>query len=324
MSLPLIQKFNNRNRVRRSIKRQEGVVIIIALFIVALITSLSYVMIARLERDTRRTTLMLHTAQAELYAQGSIAWALDQLHNNVLKQKHDKIIDKMPIQSPINDRFGYLIQSEIKDQQGLFNINNISENNYIPDFLHLLQMLLPDLEIEKRNALVSGIKDWITQSSEETSYTRYYLNLPNPYRPAHRLLQSVSELRLVKGMTPAIFNVLSPYITALPRTTTLNLQTASAPVLASLSSNMTIANGNSLVAFREKTPLLSFDILNAQKDFKDFNISQEKINMRSDFFLVTTTVKIADQNIVLYTLVERTLQASEVGHIVWQSKTIPG
>ena len=39
-------------------------------------------------------------------------------------------------------------------------------------------------------------------------------------------MTSISELRLVSGMTPLIYNRISPYLVALPANTTLNIQTA--------------------------------------------------------------------------------------------------
>jgi type II secretory pathway component PulK len=50
-------------------KEQQGVVIVIALFIVALVATMAYAMMVRIERDTRRTSLILRNTQAEFYAQ---------------------------------------------------------------------------------------------------------------------------------------------------------------------------------------------------------------------------------------------------------------
>lgn len=106
---------------------QQGVVIVVALFIVALVATMSYVMMSRLARDTRRTELIVHDSQAELYAQGSILWAKDQLRNDWIKQKKDKRIDELPLKSPVNNVNGYSIISTINDAQGKFNLNNVSK-----------------------------------------------------------------------------------------------------------------------------------------------------------------------------------------------------
>src|SRR5258708_1218566 len=102
---------------------QQGVVIVVALFIVALVATMAYVMMARLERDTRCTTLILRDTQAEFYAQGSIAWAMDQLRNNWEKQKPNQLVDITPITSPVMNENGYRIVSTIYDMQARYNLN---------------------------------------------------------------------------------------------------------------------------------------------------------------------------------------------------------
>ncbi|MBV9575373.1 MAG: general secretion pathway protein GspK, partial [Gammaproteobacteria bacterium] len=101
-------------------------VIVIALFIVALAATMAYVMMSRLERDTRRTSLLLHYTQANFYAQGSIVWAMDQLRNNWERQKTNKLVDEIPIKSPENVMNGYKISSTIYDMQSRFNLNNLN------------------------------------------------------------------------------------------------------------------------------------------------------------------------------------------------------
>ena len=68
-----------------------------------------------------------------------------------------------------------------------------------------------------------------------------YLSLPQPYRSANQPLQSVEELRLVKGFTAKIVEKLRPYVTALPVPTTINVNTAPDQVLAALFTNLPAA-----------------------------------------------------------------------------------
>ena len=67
--------------------------IVVALFLVALVAAMSYTMMARLARDTRRSELIMHDVQAELYAEGSVLWAKDSLRENWIRQKKDKRVD---------------------------------------------------------------------------------------------------------------------------------------------------------------------------------------------------------------------------------------
>jgi general secretion pathway protein K len=65
-------------------------------------------------------------------------------------------------------------------------------------------------------------------------------------------LASVNELIRVKGMSKEVLEQLRPYVTALPQGTRLNVNTASAEVLAALVEGMTLEEAHALVALRER------------------------------------------------------------------------
>jgi general secretion pathway protein K len=192
------------------------VVIVVALFIVALVATMSYVMMERLARDTRRTELILRNNQAELYAGGSVIWAKDYLRNDWIKQKKDKRVDELPIKSPVNEVNGYSISSTITDAQGRFNINNVAKPEWQASFIRLINLVDPNVSQGDASAIALATVDWVTPGARDNEFTRYYAELPVPYRPAHALMVDPGELRLVKGITPKLFAALKPYITALP------------------------------------------------------------------------------------------------------------
>lgn len=318
----LLQPNRVKRQLPKSLKRQEGVVIIVALFIVALVATMSYVMMARLDRDTLRTRLILRDAQAEFYAQGSIAWAMDQLRNDWIQHKKNQLIDAIPIQSPVKNQNGYEISSVIYDMQGRFNINNLSmDADAQASFKHLLQLLLPKITEGQIRGLIKAIIDWVSPGSGSSELNKYYMQLPTSYRAAHRPMVSITELRLVRGMTPEIYNAIEPYISALPTTTQVNVQTAAAPVLAMLNPTMNLETGVAIQQLRQVKPFattqdfLSLDIV------KNHPIPDTKITVVSSYFLIETTVSIEKQHIILYTLLERTAKDKKAAvTIIWQSK----
>ncbi|HEX4045002.1 MAG TPA: type II secretion system minor pseudopilin GspK [Gammaproteobacteria bacterium] len=302
-------------------QRQRGIVLVVALFIVALVATMAYVMLAQLERDTRRTTLLLRNTQAELYAQGSIAWAMDQLRQNLEKQQPNQIVDKIPLQLPVVEIAGYRISSKIEDMQGRFNLNNLTQTDEQTQFKRLLQQLAPDLTEEKVSAIVAAIVDWITSGTENSAESHYYLTLPQPYRAAHRPMVSMTELRLVKGMTADLFNALQPYVVALPKATKINVQTAPAAVLMLLSPTLELATTQALLQLRAQQPWISAQTFLNVDLVKNHSISADKITFVSDYFLIETVVSIEKQQRVLYTLLERGIKDKKVVMTVhWQTK----
>lgn len=310
---------------RPPLKKQEGVVIVVALFFVALVATMSYIMIARLDRDISRTTLILRYSQAELYAQGSIAWALDTLHENFLNKKNDKPVDPVPFQSPVSERNGYRIQSTIYDMQGRFNINSLINLDAQNDFKRLAKISLPDFNEETLNALTANILEWLKPDANETMQSRYYIGLPLPYRSAHRAMHSISELRLVKGMTPMMYKALKDHLIALPEhELPINIQTATLPVLMTLSPEMTIDAAKMILAMRSKKPFTSVDVIYSAKLYQ-FKIPKNKITVVSHYFLIKTEVTIENQQTILYSLVARLEKNADSQNIIlWQSKNLPG
>ena len=164
----------------RIYQRQKGVVIIMALFIVALVAAMAYTMMGRLSRDTRQTTLLVREVQAEFYAEGSIAWARDRLRNDMIQQKPDSVIDAIPIQSPVKEVDGYTISSTIYDLQSRFNLNNLSDTKNQAIFQRLIKLALPSVTQEQTTEIARATADWITLSTGENEYTKYYLDLRQP------------------------------------------------------------------------------------------------------------------------------------------------
>jgi len=81
-----------------------------------------------------------------------------------------------------------------------------------------------------------------------------YGNLQVPRYPPGGPISVVSELRGVHGMTPSAYGRLAPYLAALPQDSTLNVNTASAQVLAGFLPNIERAGINILVQERRREP----------------------------------------------------------------------
>lgn len=301
--------------------KQKGAAIIIALFVVALVAAMALAMIIRLHVDLRRTDLILRADQAQLYAQGSVYWAIDQLSTNWKNQKPNQLVDKLPLKSKQDQMNGYTISSTIYDAQTQFNINNLTSNDYLNNFVRLLYAALPDTGLEKINQLAAAARDWVGQSST-TEFENYYAKLNPPYRAAHRPMVSISELRLVKGFTKDIYNKVLPFVTALPAITPVNINGSSIPVYMGLSDKLTQAAAKTLAQQLQQAPVNKIqDFMNLDIVKNVNNINQSQITVISNYFLVKTDVTLGSQKVVLYTLLAREAKAQQAKvSILWQTK----
>lgn len=309
-------------QIRINIIAQRGTAIIVALFVTALVAAAAIAMIAHLAIDTRRTELILNNTQANLSAEGSIAWAKDQLVNDFKQKQSAKVIDRTPITSPVNTaRDSAKIWSVIEDAQGKMNLNNLTDAPSQVVFARLIQLVAPNMNLAAAKNITLGVVDWITPGLNNTRFDQAYAKLNPPYRSAHQTMASVSELLLVQGMTPALYTKLEPYITALPVKTKININSAPIPVIMSFSPTVKAETAKALDQFRRQSPLSSLDMLKNFPDIQNNPFAEGNLAVSSDFFLVKTHVTIGDQHITLYTLMMRLLKNSQPAVIiVWQSK----
>lgn len=308
-----------KNRI--NLGKECGTAIIVALFVTALVAAAAIAMIEHLRIDIRRSQLILNNNQANLYAQGSIAWAKDQLLNDLKQKQPGKVVDRTPILSPVNQVNNAKISSIIYDAQGKLNLNNLTDPAFQVVFTRLIQVVLPGIDLATAQNITHGVVDWITPGINNSPFDQYYAKLIPSYRSAHQAMMSVSELRMIRGMTPALYMKLAPWVTALPIKTKMNINSVPIPVLMSFAPTIHQETAKSLDQLRRQSPLGSLDMLNNFADIKNSPIGQSYLDVSSDFFLVKTNVTIGDQRMTLYTLMMRLLKNSQPTIIiVWQSK----
>jgi general secretion pathway protein K len=298
---------------------QRGSAIIIALFVTSLAVIAAVNMLARGSIETRRTMLMLNADQASLYAQGSVEWAKELLKNNLKQQKTGRLVDIFPMQTTdtIN---GSKIVSSIEDMQAYFNLNNLSNLDYQKNLLRMMAAVDPQLKLSTMMHIVAAATQWINSAKDDT-LDAYYGKLTPPYRSPHKPMASVSELRLVRGMTPEIYQALLPFVTVLPVTTAINVNTAPAIVLRSLSSTLSAIAAQQIVQRRTTSPFLDTQSFIAFDVIKNNPVSADQVTVTSSYFLLKTSVTVGQQQTILYTLLSREMKDSKPQvTALWQTK----
>ncbi|MDR3478884.1 MAG: type II secretion system minor pseudopilin GspK [Gammaproteobacteria bacterium] len=301
-------------------KAQRGAAIIVALFVVSLVAAAAVAMIVRLSIDIRRTDLSQHANQADLYAAGSIAWAMDQLTENLKHQKTKQLTDKTPIQSKTDEMNGYTISSTIEDAQGKFNINNLASQDAINNYIRLIHAADTGLSLDAINKIVVATRDWVLPNNV-TELESYYQKQVPAYRAPHRPMVSISELRLVRGMTSTLYNHLLPYVTALPVMTLINVNNTSVPVLMSLSATLTKESATAILNHFKQNPAITVQDFQNFDTVKNNPIPATQITVTSAYFLVKTNVTVGQQQTVIYTLLARVSKGNQPAiTVLWQTK----
>lgn len=215
-------------------RRERGIAAITAILIVAVAASAASLMLAQQSAMLDQTLLVASRAQADLYARAGLDWARGVLLQDSKTSMADNLneawaqpIAALPVERAV-------VSGAIADEQAKFNLNNLAAKN--PDDLVAFRSLLQSLALAPE--LADAVVDWIDADDDLTSSagaeSAYYLSLRNPYQPANMEMVQVEELYRVRGFDAAAVAKLKPYVTALKGRTTVNVNTASAVLLAAL------------------------------------------------------------------------------------------
>ena len=245
---------------RHPCRSHRGVALITAMLVVAIAATLGTAMALNSDIWLRSATNAKDRTQAEAIRIGAQHFAAWALRKDARESKTDDLSEAwaQPQTLPIDNGVG-VISVQLVDAQGRFNLNNLVKNDQpeIP-YAGMFRRLL---ELEKVSPdLVEAAIDWIdanSQAQPNGAEDIDYLGLNTPYRSANRPFESVGELRLVRGFNAEIVERLSPYLTALPAGTTVNLNTAPATVLAAMFPDLSTDTISQAIAGREKKPIAS-------------------------------------------------------------------
>lgn len=221
--------------IRATRRRQHGLALITAVLVVAIVATVATTLALGETIWLRQAQNMADRAQAISLRQGAQNYAAILLARDDAKIDHLGELWAKPL-PPLPVENG-MIAFEVSDAQGRFNLNNLVRAGAFskPD-ADVFQRLLTSQGLDPN--LSGALRDWLdigtTVDSPGGAEDTDYLSLPQPYRAANQRLQSVDELRLVKGFTAKAVDKLRPYVTALPVDTSVNINTAPDQVLSAL------------------------------------------------------------------------------------------
>jgi general secretion pathway protein K len=295
------------NELRRSPRRERGVALLTAILVVAIGAILATNLLWQATLDQRRTAAALANDQALLYAQGAEAWVGDILLQDLIDSPdHDHLGEIWAAEAPPLPIDGGFIVGAVEDLQGRFNLNNLVTPNGEEDPLMVAQFerLLALVELDPR--LAGPVVDWIDPDVEPRfpygGEDSAYSQTDPQYRTANGMMTSPSELMAIAGFDRESYARLAPYVTALPSGTRLNVNTASAVVLASLSDELTLSAAEGLVEDRA-----GIEFASVQTTFQGL-VSEEmlpRIDGVTDHFLLTGTVTIGDTALTMRSVLQR-------------------
>ena len=158
--------------------------------------------------------------------------------------------------------------------------------------------------------LVPPILDWLDADSETRfpngAEDEYYTRLDEPYRAANGRFADVSELRLVRGMTPEFYAKLAPFVTVLDNAVPLNVNTAPAELLMSIGPGIDRATADLLVSSRQVQAMTELSMWLRHPLLVGRPLLQAGLATRSSLFELRTRIDSDELPSFRRSLIERT------------------
>lgn len=295
-------------------RQQRGVAMITAVMVVAFATTVGAALMVKQNLVVHRSGNLIAQDQAWWYLVGLEQWAATLLDRDREDNQYDHLgepwsqaVDFLPVEEGV-------LSGALLDLQGRFNLNSLLDDNGAPQperqaqFMRLLSTL-EDIKAGEAQELTSAIIDWMDSDTEPTypagAEDGVYLSLDRPYRTSNLPFVSVSELRLVQGMTPKLYAALRPLVSVRPGEHRINVNTAPIEVLMSLSDKLDPGIAEALATQRLEKPWESDEQFITDSLVAGLGLSTNDVTVSSHYFQAETTASIGHVRLSYVSLLER-------------------
>ena len=297
-----------------NLEGQRGLALVQVMLILALLTVVSANIQFAQRHDIDKTAALQRQSLAREYGISGEEIFRQVLMFDLSQNKKDHLqdiwvnpVDSIPLTKGREGQVEEAYMSFIaQDLDRKFNLNWLTRQDgltYVP----LLENLLASLDIDSPSETATALHAWFTKNS---SADYEYPNLEPPYRPSNLPMGNISELKLIRGISPEAFDKLAPYVAAIDSDSKININTASEKVLSAI----TKLSGLPRQIIDEREDREGFDNIGeldawlvgkGHKSQNAFEINRDNLSAQSSYFEALFEVNVAGKYIYLTSLLYR-------------------
>jgi general secretion pathway protein K len=309
-------------------KRQRGVAVITAL----LLTTLAVTIVASLFWQQQVQVRSMENQRLHLQIQwilrGTLDWTKLILQQDgrdnsqytslqhvwavpVANTRIDQYIDRERVQGEV---FDASLSGRIIDANSRFNLTNLAENGQqkqvpVAAFKKLLTQLRldPGLATTAAQFVAAGQPSIVAPATNGAAVAIV---------PVKQMkIIEVEDLLDISGFTAETIEALRNYVVVLPDRTNVNVNTASAEVIAAMIPNFSLAEAQALVTQRDRAPWNDkgkFDLAVGQQ-----RAAGAELDIKSEYFLVQSWLKLDRASLNTETLINRKLGPGNETSVIW-------
>lgn len=272
---------------------QRGAALLLAMAIMTFAAVAATAMLVATATWSRQAALVADHVQAEQLVLAGGDWARAMLYDDRRASGEvDHAGEPWALRLPPIPFENGELAGRIEDQQGRFNLNNLVRGGKLDTAQYArFQRLLAILGLPAD--LAGALADWMDTDNVAQpvggAEDAWYRALDPPRLAADQPLVDVDALALVRGFTPDVRTRLRPFVTALPTTTALNVNTAPAEVLAAVVEGLDLDAARALVARRDGSFYRNNADFLGQLGY-EATVPERAIRVGSDYFLLSLRV----------------------------------
>jgi len=306
---------------------QQGMAIISALLIAAVVAVIAAGMLTRQSVSTRALEADQQRVQGRWLLHGGLEISRQLLWD--ARQRDPLTRLDQPWAQRLNAQ-GF--DGRLEDEQGKFNLRNLVANERVDEaqvqaFQRLCELIGISAGLSQRiSQRVIGSYPYLLnpQIAENTTSKNAFdsgrATSPNasrkPQNPKLPMLRSVDDLRSVEGVNEAVIGKLAPYLTVIPATTWLNGNTATAPVLAAYVPGLSLERAQALINERDagRWFINRGDFVNRLR-MPNLELTSVKVGITSDWFRLRGEARRDQRRVSLDALLHRS--EDRLPQVIW-------
>ena len=306
---------------------QQGMAIISALLIAAVVAVIAAGMLTRQSVSTRALEADQQRVQGRWVLHGGLEISRQLLWD--ARQRDPLTRLGQPWAQRLNAQ-GF--EGRLEDEQGKFNLRNLVANERVDEaqvqaFQRLCALIGISAGLSQRiSQRVIGSYPYLLnpQIAENTTSKNAFdsarATSPNasrkPQNPKLPMLRSIDDLRSVEGVNEAVIGKLAPYLTVIPATTWLNGNTATAPVLAAYVPGLSLERAQALINERDagRWFINRGDFVNRLR-MPTLELTSVKVGITSDWFRLRGEARRDQRRVSLDALLHRS--EDRLPQVIW-------
>lgn len=292
-------------------RRARGVVLLSVLLVVALLSALAWQMAGRHSLVIAQARFAFVGDQTLEYALGAEAFARQVLFEEfrVGGPEKDSLLEPWAEAAPPFQLDNGVLEIQVRDLASCFNLNSLAGEEWETN-LERFKTLLRNRSVPE--TLADAWRDWVDIDEDIYGFGAEdgeYLLEEHAHRTANAPAAHVSEFRMLTGMEPEFLEALEGLLCTLPATElAINVNTASAPVLAALDPSLTEAMLEPLVMSERDYS----DVSAVVSEFADLGPAVDVLRTRSEYFEVNIRARVDDGQTELSSVLRRDPTSGEI------------